>query len=201
MGLPTLGLLALQAIVAPSAWHGELGAYVEARRAELPVERGTDAPERLERWPWRGWRERGLGYVLLVGDADTLPVRFMALDRATAPACHYDFYPCDLYYADVAEADGALDDWNAGREGSHGGDWGEVRGERNKDGRIDHDRVSYDPAVALGRRAVSDIDELRAVVTKTLAWRGPGERPGALLAHADGWVDARPRVGGWVDAR
>jgi hypothetical protein len=124
----------------------------------------------------------------------------MVLDRVTEPAFHYAFYPCDLYYADVAEADGAFDDWNAEREGFHAGYWGEVRGERNKDGRVDHDRVSYVPELAVGRWTVSDVGELRAVVAKTLAWRGPGAAPRALLAHADGWVDARPRAGGWADA-
>jgi len=199
------------AVLAPAAWHDELAAYVAVRREERPVElvaledalaseQGADAPERLKRWLWRAWRERDLGYVLLVGDADTLPVRFMVLDRVTEPAFDYAFYPCDLYYADLSEEDGSFEDWNAERAGFHAGYYGEVRGERNKDGRIDHDRVSYLPEVALGRWPVSDVGELRAICAKTLAWRGRGERPRALLAHADGWVDARPRARAWGDA-
>jgi len=183
--------------------------YVEARQVELAVElvaledvlaaqSGADAPERLKRWLWQAWRERGLGYALLVGDADTLPVRFMVLDRVQEPAFHFAFYPSDLYYADVAEDDGSFEDWNAAREGFHAGYFGEVRGEHNKDGPIDHDRVSYVPELAVGRWPVSDVRELRAVVAKTLAWRGPLERPRALIVHADGWVDARPRAAAWA---
>jgi len=198
------------AVVAPAAWLGELGAYAEARRAEMPVElvaledavaaeQGADAPERLKRWLWRGWHDRDLGYALLVGDVDTLPVRFMVLDRNTQAAFDYSFYPCDLYYADVARADGAFDDWNAEHDGFHAGYFGEVRGEHNKDDPIDFDRVSYVPELAVGRWPVSEVSELRAVVAKTLAWRGPGETPRALLAHAAGWVDARGQARGWAD--
>ena len=201
----------LLAVVAPAAWQTELQAYAEARREELTVELvaledlvasqpGVDAPERIKRWLWRAWSERGLAYALLVGDADTFPVRFMVLDRVTEPAFHHAFYPSDLYYADLAEQDGSFEDWNAAREGFHAGYFGEVRGEHGKDGPIDHDRVSYVPEIAVGRWPVSDVAELRAVVAKTLAWRGPVARPRALVVHADGWVDARPRMEGWAAA-
>lgn len=35
----------------------------------------------------------------------------MCLDRITPEACDDSFYPCDLYYADLAKSDGAFDDW------------------------------------------------------------------------------------------
>jgi hypothetical protein len=199
------------AVIAPAAWRAELAEHAAARARELPcelvaledvlaAESGADAPERLKRWLWRAWRERALGYALLVGDADTLPVRFMVLDRVTEPAFHRAFYPSDHYYADLAEPDGAFDDWNGAREGVSARYFGEVRGEHVKDGPIDHDGVSYVPEIAVGRWPVSSIDELRAVVAKTLAWRGPGARPRVLAVHADGWVDARPSVGALCDA-
>ena len=68
--------------------------------------------------------------MLLVGDVDVMPVRFMVLDRVTPAAFDYAFYPSDLYYADLAKADGSFEDWNARKEG-HAGYFGEVRREQN----------------------------------------------------------------------
>lgn len=192
-------------VVAPVEWHGALAPFVAARRAELPVELaaledvvaaapGADPPERLKRWLHDAWASRGARYVLLVGDADVCPVRFMVLDRCTEAALHTAFYPSDLYYADVAEADGTFDDWNHARDGHHARYFGEVRGECTKDAPIDFDRVSYVPELAVGRWPVSTADELAAVIAKTLARERRAGGP-ALFVHADGWIDARARVG------
>lgn len=193
-------------IVAPGAWAGALEPFVAARAREFRVELapleatladspGSDAPERLKRHLYAAWKERGARYVLLVGDADTCPVRFMVLDRVHGPAHNIAFYPSDLYYADVADAAGDFDDWNASREGHHARYFGEVHGEHHKDGPIDFDRVSYVPELALGRWPVSSEEELRAVVAKTLRWQPPAAAPRALLVHAPEWVDARARLG------
>jgi len=196
-------------VIAPAEWRAALQPLVAARRADFEVEiaaledviaseSGEDPPERIKRHLWRAWRERRATHALLVGDADVFPVRFMVLDRCTDPAFHTAFYPSDLYYADVAEPDGSFDDWNAEREGHHALYFGEVRGECNKDTRIDFDRVSYVPELAVGRFPVSTRAELEAVVAKTAAYR-PGP-PAVLIAHADGWVDERARVQGFAQA-
>ncbi|MBL8843954.1 MAG: hypothetical protein JNL90_20695 [Planctomycetes bacterium] len=213
------------AIVAPAAWRGALEPFARARaeqwRVELValeevMERGAvapaadaaanapataDAPERLKRFLHAGWRERGLTHVLLVGDCDVLPVRFMVLDRATPAAADRAFYACDLYYADVARADGSFDDWN-GADPAAGGDpryFGEVRGETAKSSPINFDAISYVPELAVGRWPVSDLAALQAVIAKTLAWRPTGPAPRALALHADGWIDARPTVQALLD--
>jgi hypothetical protein len=192
-------------VIAPAAWTKTLEPFVGARSADFAVEmvtledvlakeNGVDAPERIKQHLFRAWKERGSRYALLVGDADTFPVRFMVLDRWTEPAFHYAFYASDLYYADVADEQGSFDDWNAEQDGFHARYFGEVRGETNKDGRIDFDRVSYVPELAVGRWPVSTAEELAAVVAKTLSWSAPKER--AFFVHADGWIDARARVNG-----
>lgn len=219
------------AIVAPAAWRGALEPFAKARaeqwRVELValeevMERGAvapaanvvaeaaatapasataDAPERLKRFLHAGWRERGLTHVLLVGDCDVLPVRFMVLDRATPAAADRAFYACDLYYADVARSDGSFDDWN-GADPAAGGDpryFGEVRGEATKSSPINFDAISYVPELAVGRWPVSEFAELQAVIAKTLAWRPTGPAPRALALHADGWIDARPTVQALLD--
>jgi len=217
--LSVLALLLLQSpptdprptfvVLAPAEWRAALEPLAAARAGTFAVEltaledvlaseAGADAPERLKRHLWRAWKERHATHALLVGDADVFPVRFMTLDRCTEPAFHTAFYPSDLYYADVAEADGSFDDWNAEREGHHARYFGEVRGECNKDTRIDFDRVSYVPELAVGRFPVSTRAELEAVVAKTIAWKATAGPAGALLVHADGWIDERARVEGFA---
>ena len=191
-------------VLAPGEWRAALEPFVSARAAELRVElaaledvlassAGVDPPARIKRHLYQAWQERGARYALLVGDADTFPVRFMVLDRCTQEAANFAFYASDLYYADVADERGAFDDWNAEHEGFHARYFGEVRGECNKDTRIDFDRVSYVPELAVGRWPVSSAAELAALVAKTVAWRAP-EHGRALFVHADGWVDERERV-------
>ncbi len=199
---------ALLVVVCPAEWTKDLAAYVKLRSQSLRVEvaamedvlhaePGEDAPSRLKRFLFRKWRGEGLRYALLVGDADTLPVRFMVLDRKTDAAFNYAFYASDLYYADLARDDGSFDDWNQQREGFHARYFGEVRGEYHKTPPINYDRVSYVPEIAVGRWPVSDRAALAAVVAKTVAWeaRVTEAEPRALFIHAGGWIDARKRVG------
>ena len=212
--LAALSSLALQdaakprfCVIAPHAWQAALKPLVEARGREFAVElvsieaavaaeSGRDAPERIKHWLYRAWKERGAKYALLVGDADTFPVRFMVLDRATAEAFNYAFYASDLYYSDVADGAGAFDDWNHQAADFHAGYFGEVRGESIKTDPINYDAVSYTPELALGRWPVSDEHQLAALVAKTLAWQPSATPARALLVHADGWVDVREHVRG-----
>ena len=167
---------------------------------DLADKPGADAPERLKRVLYRGWREENVRYVLLAGDADVVPVRFMMLDRATAAAHDTAFYASDLYYADVADAAGGFEDWNARADGHHARYFGEVHGETHKQDAIDQDGVHYLPELAVGRWPVSSEEELAAVIRKTLAYGAGAKEPHALAVHAAEWVDARPLVGRLSDA-
>ena len=139
-----------------------------------------------------------LRYVLLVGDADVMPVRYMVLDRVTPAAFDYAFYPSDLYYADVAKAGRPFDDWNACQDAFHAGYFGEVRGEKNKKDPINYDQVDYRPEIAVGRWPVSTPERGRDLVaeddartrTRWPRFRRRTRRAAALFA-----------VGGWVDSR
>lgn len=111
-------------VIGPSRFHKTLERYLAYRSAQRPTHwaslesilkdsPGVDDPEKLKRWLFKRWKEQHLRYVLLVGDADMVPVRYMVLDRITPAAFDFAFYPSDLYYADVAHRDGRFDDWNA----------------------------------------------------------------------------------------
>lgn len=160
-----------------------------------------DDPARLKHCLYDRWKDGRVTHVLLVGDADVLPVRYMALDRITPAAFDNAFYPSDLYYADLARADGSFDDWNGRKDGFHRHYFGEVRGEKNKEDPINFDGVDYRPDVALGRWPVSTAEEARAVAAKSirhelaLEARSAGEaEPVAAMIAVGGWVDARPHL-------
>src|SRR5690242_9997498 len=196
-------------VIAPERFHPALKEFIRFKRKQLPTElislekvlaksKGVDDPEKVKRFLHQEWRERHLGYALLVGDADVFPVRYMVLDRVTAPAFDYAFYPCDLYYSDLAKADGSFDDWNARKDGFHAGYFGEVRGEKNKSDPINYDEVDYRPEIAVGRWPVSTIEEVRRVAAKSIRYEertDNGTKSGArrvALLSVGGWVDSRP---------
>lgn len=214
---PDQGAPAGMVVIGPERFHEALGPFLAYRNRQRPTlwaslesvlasTEGTDDPERLKRWLYRRWKEHGLRYVLLVGDADLVPVRYMVLDRVTPPAFDYAFYPSDHYYADVARRDGGFDDWNACKEGFHAGYFGEVRGEKNKTSPINFDHIDYRPELAVGRWPVDTVDEVRSAAEKTMAYeqaagnsRGHGLRRAALV-YVPGWVDARERMDRWAAA-
>jgi hypothetical protein len=199
-------------VISPRAFESALQEFVAWKKTQLPAQwvaledilqksPGADDPEKLKRWLYTEWKERGAGYVLLAGDADVTPVRYMVLDRKTAPAFDYAFYPSDLYYADLAKPDGSFDDWNAQKEGFHAGYIGEVRGEANKGDPINFDQVDYLPELAVGRWPVSTVEEVKRIADKSAAYErkvlansDPVLRRAAFMA-VDGWIDARGLLG------
>ena len=195
-------------IIAPDAFHEPLHEYCRFKQERRPVALvsleavlrdtpGCDDPERVKRYLFEQWKNHSGGYVLLVGDADVFPVRYMVLDRVTPAAFDYAFYPSDLYYADLARADGTFDDWNAQKDGFHAGYFGEVRGEKHKADPINFDQVDYRPDIAVGRWPVSTVAELKTIISKSVRYErevNSGDRPGLKAA-------ALFAVGGWVDSR
>lgn len=202
-------------VVAPEKFHAALGEYIAYKKRSRPTElvslehvlqstAGVDAPERLKRFLYEAWRGRYLGYLLLVGDVDVMPVRYMVLDRGNPAAFNYAFYPSDLYYADLAKPNGSFEDWNAMKPGFHARYFGEVRGETNKKGPINFDQVDYRPEIAFGRWPVSTENEVRTVAEKTIAYEEEireGTHDGMRRAdffNVEGYVDARDQMSGWA---
>jgi hypothetical protein len=197
-------------IVAPGKLEPGLRTFAGHRSKTLPTDlvtleamlaegKGVDAPERLKRAIFDRWRMRRVAWVLLVGDADVMPVRWMVLDRVTPAAYDYAFYASDLYYADLAKKDGSFEDWNGAKDGFHAGYFGEVRGEKNKKDPINYDRVDYKPEIAVGRWPVSTLEQVRIVAEKTVrrdaaATSRPSWRRRAGTIAVDGWVDGRPAL-------
>ena len=193
-------------VIAPAAFHPALAEFVAHKRPLLPTDlrsletvlaesSGVDDPEKLKRYLYREWHDHGLGYALLVGDVDVMPVRFMVLDRVTPAAYDYAFYPSDLYYADLAKRDGTFDDWNAQKESFHAGYFGEVRGEKNKSDPINYDGIDYLPEIGVGRWPVSTARRCHGWPPKP----SPGSAtfcrtPFPICIGPASW----PRAGGWT---
>ncbi len=202
-------------VIAPACYQPGLEPFLSARAKEMPVEfaaledlvrpdpsdgpQRIDPPEHIKRALYARWKAGKLGYALLVGDADTFPLRFMVLDRFTPAAANYAFYASDLYYADLAKPDGSFDDWNGMHDGFHARYFGEVRGETNKHDPINYDGVSYAPEIAVGRWPVHTPQEAALVAKKTLQYLAK-DKPRALLVHADGWIDARANAHAMVES-
>ena len=193
-------------IVAPADLLAPLAPLVEHKaRTGIPTSTvalgdtlttdGADDAERLKRYLHaRRQRDPSLHYVLLVGDADRMPVRFMVLDRVTEAAADTAFYPSDLYYADLCAKDGRFDDWNGARDGFHAGYFGEVHGEKNKHDPINVDGIDYLPEIAVGRWPVSSTAEVERMVQKTVAfesWVASGGGRSVAILGIPGWIDAR----------
>ncbi|MBI2899927.1 MAG: hypothetical protein HYY17_07065 [Planctomycetes bacterium] len=198
-------------VIAPERFHAALGEYVRHKNGRIRTEivsleavlkstRGADDPERVKRFLFSRWKD-GARYALLVGDADVFPVRYMVLDRITEPAFDYAFYPSDLYYADLAKRDGSFDDWNAKKDGFHGGYYGEVRGEKIKKDPINYDDIDYRPEIAVGRWPVSTVEEVKIVAAKTIAYENGARLQRSALCHVEGWVDTREMLKGLAAKR
>jgi hypothetical protein len=201
-------------IIAPEQFHASLAKFVAYRSLQRPTTlaalesilqttEGTDDPERLKHWLYGRWKEHRLRFVLLVGDADIMPVRYMVLDRVTPAAYDCAFYPSDLYYADVARSNGSFDDWNARKDGFHASYFGEVRGEKNKDDGINFDQIDYRAELAVGRWPVDSVAEVQFLAEKTIAQdranfaaKGKAVRNAAFV-YVPGWVDARGQMDRW----
>ncbi len=140
-------------IVTPQRFEAELKPFVEHKLGELAIEVAilervlgetsqSDDPEKLKLFLYQAWKHRKARYVLLVGDASVIPVRYMVLDRVDRAACNTAFYASDMYYADVAKANGSFDDWHARKDGHHALYFGEVHGEKNKNDPINFDQIN-----------------------------------------------------------
>ena len=168
-------------IIAPQALRHAIGEFLTFKKRRMfttffslehvqQTSVGDDDAEKLKRFLYTQWRMNDFGYVLLVGDVDTIPVRYMALDRITPAAFDYAFYATDLYYADLAKPDRTFDDWNAQHDGFHARYIGEVRGEKNKTDPVNFDEVDYQPEIAVGRWPVNTPEEVLIVAQKSMAY-------------------------------
>lgn len=140
---------------------------LESIYAHYWFSRGVDEPEQIKLAIEHYQRDHGVRYVMLVGDSDKFPVRWIT--RWDSPENVSYYFPSDLYYADLYNASGGFDTWN------YDGD--EYFGEhlRSESGdsdpyRVNADRADLHPDVAVGRVPASTVDEVKLYVAKVIKY-------------------------------
>jgi hypothetical protein len=204
-------------IVAPNSFHGTLKPFVEHKKRLLPAEivsleavlknaKGADDAEKLKRYLYNRWKADRIGYVLLVGDAEVIPVRYYTLvdlgDWAKASG-GLTYGPSDLYYSDLARKDGSFDGWNANKDSKNGHLYAVLKRIEGKDP-VNVDQIDYLPDVAVGRWPVHTIAQLEAVVAKTIAYENhvladdlPAIRRTAFVNVSRDYSDDRELMDDW----
>jgi choice-of-anchor C domain-containing protein len=200
-------------IVAPRSVQSNLAPFVQHKKKLLPTEvvvleailketKGADDAEKLKRYLYNRWKAEKIGYVLLVGDAEVMPVRYIAIHDGGKETGGTTFAVADLYFSDLAKKDGSFDDWNANKEGINAQYYGQLSGFDGK-GPINVDQVDYLPDVALGRWPVHTLQQLYFMVDKTIAYENhvladdlPVIRRTAFV-NGPNFVDLRHKMDEW----
>lgn len=114
-----------------------------------------DGPERIKRAIAAYEAQANTRWVMLVGDSDRFPVRYLCRDLG--PPSGYG--PGDLYYADLYRADGTFDDW----DGNSNGLYGQIDTTQAAN---NADLIDWHPDVAVARVPASTAAEVATYVQK-----------------------------------
>jgi hypothetical protein len=148
---------------------------------------GRDGAEKVKNCLVCYRRKNGIRFAMLVGDCDKFPVRYTKTDRADPKAHNTAFYAADLYYADLFEPDGSVDDWDRNRNGY----FGELRGESST-GILNLDDVDLRPDISVGRIPASTASEVETYVKKVIGYEKGHFQPAwfkkALLIATTDWA-------------
>lgn len=125
---------------------------------------GRDEPERIKRCIAAYEKSHNIQFVLLVGDCDKFPVRFVCIHTEENSSYNRGFEPADLYYADLYDASGNFDDWDIDNDSLYA--------ERNyyNIAEMNLDQVNFYPDIAVGRVPASNSTELTTYVEKIIRY-------------------------------
>jgi len=129
---------------------------------EKEYRRTKDQPERIKRCIEEYVANHNVQYVLIAGDSDKFPVRYI---KAYNTQWGDKYYPSDLYYMDLYDAAGNFDNWD--------GDGDNIIGEMDFKGGTNLSLVNLDdidmyPDVAVARVPASTKAEIATYVTKVI---------------------------------
>lgn len=162
-------------IISPAMWQNDLKSFVRYKndtgiRATLATiedidqnYNGRDLPEKIKRAIESQHRSFGVRYVMLVGDVDRFPVRYV---RAINTEWGTKWYPSDLYYADLYDSMGQFNDWDF----DHDGIYGEIDFKGGGLSGTNLDRINMVPDVTVGRLPASNQAELLTYIQKVMTY-------------------------------
>ncbi len=180
----------LQPLIAHKNRTGMLATLVtlESLRANFP---GRDDPEKIKRVIASAHEKSGIRYVMFVGDASLMPVRYRQVQQIPKDAPHTGTYnPSELYYANLyhnhAPGPNPVDPVGI-TSGRVFDTWDQNGNGRYNEQHWHDDAVSYNPDqvdgcpdVALGRLPAHTANEVKTYVAKVIRYESEGFSPGGF---------------------
>ncbi|MBU0498229.1 MAG: hypothetical protein KKG04_09815 [Candidatus Thermoplasmatota archaeon] len=129
---------------------------------EIPAT-GLDEPESIKYYIKDAIETWGIDYLLLVGAGyegeELFPNRY-----AYVPSGGYEqYFPSDLYYADIYDGTGGFSTWDADGDGKHA--------EYDPPANNDMSAVDIYPDVYMGRLPTNSVDEVNTVIDKIIYYK------------------------------
>jgi len=158
---------------------------IEKIRANPRYATGSDIQEKIKLAIDYFNRCHAVRYVLIVGDVDRFPVRYIR--KWDAIFWGNSFVPSDLYYADLRDRKDSFSHWDGNGNGMYG-EMNAREGWTTNWNELNRDRVELKPDVAVGRLPVSTTEELERAIAKIIAYENTGGsawKDRALLVTGD----------------
>jgi hypothetical protein len=145
---------------------------------------GLDIQEKIKRCIREYW-QAGIDHVLLVGDCDVFPVRYI---RAYNTEWGTKYYPSDLYYSDLVDGSGNFEDWDWDNDGFYGEMDFLGQGSPGDSTKVNLDKINMVPDVAVARVPASNETEVTTYVNKIIRYetKAPGSWFNEALLVVDG---------------
>ena len=128
--------------------------------------RGRDDAEKIKYFIKDAYDNWHIRYVLLVGSAKMIPVRYVYLNDFSSTWEYERRFISDLYYADIYDENGNFSSWDTNNNGF----FGEYRHEIG-DKKYSDDTYP-EPEIAIGRLACRNKIELRNAINKIMNYHG-----------------------------
>jgi len=123
---------------------------------------GRDDAEKVKYFIKNSIEEWGIKYVMLVGDIEKMPIRYIWFIHRNGLRFYWEDMPTDLYYADIYDREGQFSSWD-----SNGND---KYGEEYSDGGGTDDILDMYADVYVGRLACKNKFVVKTVVNKIISY-------------------------------
>ncbi|MEA2054499.1 MAG: C25 family cysteine peptidase, partial [Candidatus Thermoplasmatota archaeon] len=125
---------------------------------------GRDGAEKIKYFIKDSIEEWGIKYVMLVGDIEKMPIRYIWFIYRNGIKFYWRDMPTDLYYADIYDSDGKFSSWDSNNNGKYG--------EQYVDGGGTNDDMDMYADVYVGRLACQNNFAVKTIVDKLVSYEG-----------------------------
>lgn len=126
------------------------------------ISKGRDKQEKIKYFIKNSIEQWGVKYVLLVGDKDKIPVRYIHVAENYSFSKKQNSYASisDLYYSDIYYANGSFSNWDPNNNN--------IFGENNWEGNTEY--IDYYPDVYIGRLPCKTAEDVSKVTNKIIEY-------------------------------